>query len=67
MITKIDLRLSRFSICKYIGKFSLSIVPLIDEVGFLPITSILMDVLVCDEGYSESGEIGWTDSILGRD
>lgn len=68
VLTKIDLRCKgTCAICYYIGVASEFILPLMGNAAFLPITSILLDVFVCDEAYSEDGDPDWTDSFLYRD
>jgi hypothetical protein len=54
-------------VCRYLGQISEYLLPIIGDVGFLPIISILLDVFVCDQAYTESGDPEMTDSILARD
>lgn len=54
MIKNIDIKYEHIECCKTCGYYGENILPIIGNVMFLPIVSILLDVFICDE--SSDGE-----------
>jgi ABC-type branched-subunit amino acid transport system substrate-binding protein len=52
--------------CEIVGNIAHIALPLLGNVCFIPLISVLMDVYICDQavGY---GSLGYTDSILAKD